>query len=81
MRSDVTPDDSPRRAFLAKLFAFRVRMEGDEQRMLDALVAAAREAQERSDVHAYWFAPPGATIARPSGPIATLGSSLAEYSW
>ena len=52
--------DSQRRAFLAKLSAFRRSLDGAEQEMLDALVVAAREAYARNDLQTYWFTAPGA---------------------
>jgi hypothetical protein len=81
MSADQLPAESQRRAFLAKLYAFRGSLDSSEQRMLDALVVAARDAHERSDVQVYWFTAPGSSVLSPEKPISTLSNLLAEYGW
>jgi hypothetical protein len=50
------PSDADRTAFVAKLTAFRGRLNPREQQMLNALVAAGRQAHEQGDVEVYWLA-------------------------
>lgn len=55
MAEQGVPSDSKRKDFVAKLNQFRGTLPADEQQMLDALVNAARQAHEQSDVSVYWF--------------------------
>jgi hypothetical protein len=51
------PSEAGRRQFVAKLNQFRGTLDQQEQRMLDALVSAARKGHEQGDVEVYWFTP------------------------
>ncbi len=64
-----SPSDAERQAFITKLNGFRNGLSAGERQMLDALVAAAREAHEQHDVEVYWFTAPGAA----------LGGALGQY--
>lgn len=50
-------DEAAQRRFVAKLNEFRSGLEVDEQRMLDALVAAVLQAHEQGSVRVFWFDP------------------------
>ncbi len=69
MATNPTPTDAQRQAFVAKLNAFRGGLGPTERQMLDALVAAAREAHEQHDVEVYWLTAPGTA----------LGGALGQY--
>ncbi len=56
MATPKVPSDAARRKFIEKLNQFRGTLDADEQQMLDALVQAARQAHEQSEVNVYWFA-------------------------
>ena len=53
--STESPSEAARRQFIEKLNQFRGTLEASEQQMLDALVQAARQAHEQSEVSVYWF--------------------------
>ena len=74
------PSEAEGKAFITKLNRFRARLNANEQQMLDALVAAARQAHEQGDVEVYWFTSPGAGLA--SGALGSYGvySGTATYS-
>ena len=49
------PSEAAGRQFINKLNQFRGGLEPEEQRMLDALVAGARQAHAQGDVEGYWL--------------------------
>jgi hypothetical protein len=49
------PSDAARTKFIDKLNQFRGSLDQEEQRMLDALVAGARQGHAKGDVEVYWF--------------------------
>ena len=55
MSTSGLPSEGAQRQFVAKLTQFRASLNGDEQRMLDAMVSAVRQAHEQGDVQVYWF--------------------------
>jgi len=60
------PNDTERKAFVEKLAQFRSTLPAGEQRMLDAMAAAAFQPREQGDVQGYgYFAPvaPGLPVA------------------
>jgi hypothetical protein len=69
------PDETAQRAFIGKLNTFRSSLDPREQRMLDALVAAAREAHEQGDVSVYWFTPLDGSGTQPYGVTTNVWSS------
>jgi hypothetical protein len=69
------PDEAAQRKFVQKLDRFRSGLDGDEQRMLDAMVAAARQAHEQGDVSVYWFEPLSGTGMQPYGVTTNVWSS------
>ena len=80
MATPQMPTEAEGKAFIAKLNQFRGRLNANEQQMLDALVAAARQAHEQGDVEVYWFTSPGAGLS--PGTLGSYGvySGSATYS-
>ena len=50
------PTDTERQVFIERLVRFRASLSASKQQMLDALVAAGRQAHERGDAEVYWLA-------------------------
>ncbi len=57
MSTPGAPNEAAQRQFVAKLTQFRSTLDADEQRMLDAMVSAVRQAHEQGDVQVYWLSP------------------------
>ena len=55
MATPEAPNEAAQRQFVAKLTQFRGTLDPDEQRMLDAMVGAVRQAHQQGDVQVYWF--------------------------
>lgn len=55
MASQQMPNEAQRTAFIGRLNQFRRSLDESERQMLDALVAAARQAHEAHDVEVYWL--------------------------
>jgi hypothetical protein len=70
-----TPNEAAQQKFVAKLNQFRSSLDADEQRMLDAVVTAARQAHDQGDVSVYWFTPIDGTGAQPYGVTTNIWSS------
>ncbi|HEY7062349.1 MAG TPA: hypothetical protein VII06_12795 [Chloroflexota bacterium] len=75
MSSAEVPNEAAQKRFVAKLDAFRSSLDGDEQRMLDALVAGARQAHDQGDVQVYWFTPVDGVGTQPYGVTSNVWSS------
>jgi hypothetical protein len=69
MAEQQVPSEAEGKAFVKKLNRFRWRLTPNEQQMLDALVAAARQAHAQGDVEVFWFSGPSSGLSP-----ATLGS-------
>lgn len=69
------PNDAARRRFVAKLSQFQSSLDADEQRMLDALVVAARQAHDQGTVSVYWFTPIDGSGLQPYGATSNIWSS------
>jgi enoyl-CoA hydratase/carnithine racemase len=80
MAAQQVPNDAEGKAFVTKLNRFRARLNANEKQMLDALVAAARQAHEQGDVEVYWFTSPGSGLS--AGTLGSYGvySGTATYS-
>jgi hypothetical protein len=69
------PNEAAQKQFVGKLNTFRSSLDADEQRMLDAMVTACREAHEQGDVNVYWFEPLSGTGTQPYGVTTNVWSS------
>jgi hypothetical protein len=75
MSSAPAPNEAAQRKFVAKLHQFRSSLDADEQRMLDAIVLAARQAHDQGDVNVYWFTPTDGSGMQPYGVTTNVWSS------
>ena len=55
MAANPGADGAAGQSFMAELNQFRASLPVDEQKMLDALVEAARQAHDQGEVEVYWF--------------------------
>jgi hypothetical protein len=60
---------------VAKLSQFQSSLGPDEQRMLDALVMAARQAHDHGNVSVFWFTPTDGSGTQPYGVTSNIWSS------
>ena len=74
MSTPGAPNEGAQRRFVAKLNQFRSTLDPEEQRMLDAMVSAVRQAHEQGDVEVYWFSPLSGTSTQAPGETTNVWS-------
>ena len=75
MSAAEVPNEAAQKRFVQKLTTFRSSLAPDEQRMLDALVGAARQAHDQGDVQVYWFTPIDGSGTQPYGVTGNVWSA------
>ncbi|HEY7065554.1 MAG TPA: hypothetical protein VII06_29035 [Chloroflexota bacterium] len=80
------PSENERKAFVEKLAQFRNGLPASEQRMLDAMAAAAFQPRDQGDVQGYGYfgvvaPPPAPGLPAPVGYIPTFYQTGYSYQW